>query len=120
LLYDLLVEYVDRKSNLPPNVENPIFGTSPSDPFLSQKSSLENDCRDRFALHKKNKKRKVNLRSELDHYLEEDVMPDIAQFDILDFWKKDFKYPILRMIARDILAIPVSTVASESAFSMGG
>jgi len=38
----------------------------------------------------------------------------------LDFWKKDFKYPILRMIARDILAIPVSTVASESAFSMGG
>jgi len=25
------------------------------------------------------------LRSELDHYLEEDVMPDIAQFDILVF-----------------------------------
>ena len=47
-------------------------------------------------------------------------MPDIAHFDILDFWKKDFKYPTLRMIARDILAIPVSTVASESAFSMGG
>ena len=47
-------------------------------------------------------------------------MPDIKQFDILDFWKKDFKYPTLRVIARDVLAIPISTVASESAFSMGG
>ena len=27
------------------------------------------------------------------------------------------KYPVLQTIARDILAIPVSTVASESAFS---
>ena len=47
-------------------------------------------------------------------------MPDIKNFDILDFWKKDFKYQILRMIARDLLAISISTVASGSAFSMGG
>lgn len=30
------------------------------------------------------------------------------------------KYPILSQIARDALAMPVSTVASESAFSTGG
>ncbi|TNV97547.1 hypothetical protein C5H24_12760, partial [Xylella fastidiosa] len=30
------------------------------------------------------------------------------------------KYPILSEIARDALAIPVSTVASEAAFSTGG
>jgi hypothetical protein len=29
------------------------------------------------------------------------------------------KYPILARIARDLLAIPASTVASESAFSTG-
>ena len=30
------------------------------------------------------------------------------------------KYPVLQTIARDILAIPVSTVASESTFSSSG
>ncbi|XP_025625209.1 zinc finger BED domain-containing protein RICESLEEPER 2-like [Arachis hypogaea] len=39
-----------------------------------------------------------------------------------DFFKEvNFsKYPILSQIARDVLAMPVSTVASESAFSTGG
>jgi len=31
------------------------------------------------------------LRFELDHYLKEDVMPDIAQFDILNFRKETVK-----------------------------
>ncbi|GAU31155.1 hypothetical protein TSUD_315800 [Trifolium subterraneum] len=30
------------------------------------------------------------------------------------------RFPVLANIARDLLAIPVSTVASESAFSTGG
>ena len=30
------------------------------------------------------------------------------------------RFPILTQIARDVLAIPISTVASESAFSTGG
>jgi len=121
LLYDLLVEYVDKRIETPIG-EDQIVSTplSTSDSLFSQKGSSEGNCQDRYAAHKKTKKRRVNLKSELDHYLEEDVMPDIKQFDILDFWKKDFKYPTLRMIARDVLFIPVSTVASESAFSMGG
>ncbi|CAN1318926.1 Putative AC transposase [Linum perenne] len=42
-------------------------------------------------------------------------------FDILGWWKtKDVKYLVLSDIARDILAIPISTVPSESAFSAGG
>ena len=48
-------------------------------------------------------------------------MPSTSQFDILSWWKNNQgKYPILAKIARDFLAIPVSTVASESAFSTGG
>ena len=43
------------------------------------------------------------------------------QFDILTWWKLNGpRYPILSQIAKDVLAIPVSTVASESAFSTGG
>ena len=88
--------------------------------FFPPKGPFQEDCQDRYATHKKTKKRKVNLKSELDNYLEEDVMPDIKQFDILDFWKKDFKYPTLRVIAREVLAISVSTVAYEIVYSMGG
>ena len=41
--------------------------------------------------------------------------------DILSYWKTNqCRYPILAAIARDILSIPVSTVASEAAFSVGG
>jgi hypothetical protein len=42
-------------------------------------------------------------------------------FDILSFWKgNQFRYPEVAAMARDILSIPVSTVASESTFSVGG
>lgn len=45
----------------------------------------------------------------------------IYTFDILCWWKSNgIKYPTLQEIARDILAIPVSTVASESCFSTSG
>ncbi|CAN1303559.1 Putative AC9 transposase [Linum perenne] len=42
-------------------------------------------------------------------------------FDILGWWKtKDVKYPRLSDIERDIFAVPISNVPSESAFSTGG
>ncbi|KAL5708303.1 hypothetical protein ACHQM5_019112 [Ranunculus cassubicifolius] len=61
-------------------------------------------------------------KSELDHYLEEQVFPrSQPNFDILEWWKVNgSKYPTLQLIARDILGIPASTVASESAFSTSG
>ncbi|KAL5580764.1 hypothetical protein UlMin_013206 [Ulmus minor] len=60
-------------------------------------------------------------KSELDKYLEEPVMSRSTEFDILIWWKTNgIKYPLLSSIAREILAIPVTTVASESAFSIGG
>ncbi len=58
--------------------------------------------------------------NELDKYMAEPLLKQ-SEFDILAWWKnKTDVYPILSRIARDVMAIQVSTVASESAFSAGG
>uniref|UniRef100_A0A1U7VWZ1 Zinc finger BED domain-containing protein DAYSLEEPER-like n=2 Tax=Nicotiana sylvestris TaxID=4096 RepID=A0A1U7VWZ1_NICSY len=63
----------------------------------------------------------VDPRSDLELYLEEGVLPRTASLDSLS-WRKTngLKFPTLQKIARDLLAIPDSTVASESAFSTSG
>ena len=44
-----------------------------------------------------------------------------ANLDILSFWKANqFQFPELASMARDVLSAPISTVASESTFSVGG
>ena len=58
------------------------------------------------------------MTTELDRYLEENPIPRSQEFDILKWWMGNAtKYPILACIARDLLAIPASSVAAESAFS---
>lgn len=63
----------------------------------------------------------LECRSEVDRYLIDGCEATTNDFDILGWWKMNApKYPILAEIARDVLAVPISTVASESAFSTGG
>nr|CAD1818417.1 unnamed protein product [Ananas comosus var. bracteatus] len=64
----------------------------------------------------------VTSKSELDRYLGETKFDRIqhAKLNILDFWKDNcVRYPILSKMARDIMSIPITTVGSESAFSIG-
>ncbi|XP_031272128.1 zinc finger BED domain-containing protein RICESLEEPER 2-like isoform X1 [Pistacia vera] len=61
-------------------------------------------------------------KSELDTYLGEARFDRIkfCNLDVLDHWKKNSdRYPILSMMARDVMSIPITTVASESSFSIG-
>ncbi|KAG8374851.1 hypothetical protein BUALT_Bualt10G0038600 [Buddleja alternifolia] len=62
-------------------------------------------------------------QSQLELYLNESPL-DRRQFsnlDVLDYWKgNSARYPELALMARDILSIPITTVASESAFSHSG
>nr|XP_009759187.1 PREDICTED: uncharacterized protein LOC104211769 [Nicotiana sylvestris] len=60
-------------------------------------------------------------KSELDKYISEEQEPFSEEFDILSWWKTHApRFPILSELARDVLAIPISSVASECAFSTGG
>jgi hypothetical protein len=57
----------------------------------------------------------------LDKYLAEELEEDDKKFDILAWWKAQAtRFPIISQLARDVLAIQITTVASESAFSTGG
>ena len=57
----------------------------------------------------------------MDRYLDEELLDSIPDFDSLAFWKMHTsQYPILAELAKDILAILVSIVASKSAFNTGG
>ncbi|KAG7558745.1 HAT C-terminal dimerization domain [Arabidopsis thaliana x Arabidopsis arenosa] len=66
-----------------------------------------------------------NTSNEVDVYLKENVETPVilkgTEYDLLSWWKVNTgKYPILSLIAKDILAMQVSSVASESAFSTSG
>ncbi|KAM0870723.1 hypothetical protein ACQ4PT_039831 [Festuca glaucescens] len=60
-------------------------------------------------------------KSELDKYLAEDCEDPYQKLDVLAWWKLNAsRFPIVARLAHDVLAIPISTVASESAFGTSG
>lgn len=53
--------------------------------------------------------------------MEEKRLDVKSNLDILNYWKgTQFKYPQVACMARDILSILITTVASKSVFSVGG
>lgn len=84
-------------------------------------STIENASQYELFISTKKRKKVDFIKSELDHYLDEDVWTKTEGFDVLSWWKLNApKYPTLASMARDFLAVPASTVASESAFSSSG
>ncbi|KAL5564090.1 hypothetical protein UlMin_027254 [Ulmus minor] len=86
--------------------------------------STNNDSRDRLKgfdkfLHETSQNQ--SLISDLDKYLEEPVFPRNCEFNVLNWWKVHTpRYPILSMMARDVLGTPMSTSSPELAFTNGG
>ncbi|KAK3193225.1 hypothetical protein Dsin_024535 [Dipteronia sinensis] len=62
-----------------------------------------------------------NQKSQLELYLDEPKLEMSSNLDVVDFWKVNMiSYLDLSVMTGDVLIIPVSTVASESAFSVDG
>ena len=107
-----------------------VYQSNSKNPRSSQGSSIQVPNLPRFqqddltklvAFLSESSSTNVTVNSELDHYLDEATLPWTQDFDILNWWKTlGIRYPTLQQIAKDFLAIPVSTVASESAFSTSG
>ncbi|KAL7598705.1 hypothetical protein Lser_V15G23315 [Lactuca serriola] len=61
------------------------------------------------------------VENELKRYLREGVVTYTKDFDILQWWKhNNMRFPIDSRMAKDILGIQISTVASESTFNTSG
>nr|XP_034601120.1 zinc finger BED domain-containing protein RICESLEEPER 1-like [Setaria viridis] len=60
--------------------------------------------------------------SELSAYLDSDTINQYDDdFNILTWWHEHkLSYPVLSILARDVMTVPVSTISSESAFSTTG
>ncbi|XVF81302.1 hypothetical protein PTKIN_Ptkin15bG0144500 [Pterospermum kingtungense] len=60
-------------------------------------------------------------KSQLELYFEKPKVDRSMDLNVLHFWKQSaFRYPELAAMAQDILSIPITTVASESTFSVRG
>nr|KAJ0191201.1 hypothetical protein LSAT_V11C800389740 [Lactuca sativa] len=92
-----------------------ILGKRQNPDFMAPNPPLRNKLREKM------KTNIVESIGELEKYLQESVEDDSEMFSILDWWKVNSpRFPILSLMARDVFAIPVSTVASESVFSTSG
>lgn len=78
---------------------------------------FDDDSYNKFV--EKTVRKRITLKSEVDMYMEDasvKVAKDV-EFGILDYWKANaIKYKILSATTKDILCIPMSSVASECAF----
>ncbi|WRX12583.1 HAT [Theobroma cacao] len=121
---ELLVEY---QKNVQPPLEK--VGDN-SQSKVSQISEFDDnvDSSASVALLNEFKRYKIVIgkeedKSELEKYLSlnEPDATDSDDFDVFIWWKlNSHRYPTLALLAHDVLAIPPSTIASESAFSTGG
>ncbi|XP_047333327.1 zinc finger BED domain-containing protein RICESLEEPER 2-like [Impatiens glandulifera] len=123
-LYNLFFEYVEvdqsrsRKSTTLVQCSSTCANSTSKEKFVPSGLSMFDRYLDTVEVHDP-------LKSDLDIYLEEGFFrtqdeDTSVQFDALAWWKSmKLKFKILSKLARDVLAIPISTVASEATFSAG-
>ncbi|XP_062080631.1 zinc finger BED domain-containing protein RICESLEEPER 2-like [Humulus lupulus] len=111
LCYELLEEYSFKFPNLRERSQQMDSVSASSQTQIDDLSNFDTYVRVAYGVE--------NVKSELELYLEEKLIPRTDEFfDICNYWKvTGLKYPVLNMIAKDIFVVPISTIASESTFS---
>lgn len=104
---------------------NKYYGTSSSSASASSTTS-SHPSKSIFKLLDKKRKDKYEKRgvsNELESYLSCELafnQDEQDNLDILTWWSNNaLRFPVVSRLAKDLLTIPASTVASESAFSAG-
>lgn len=83
--------------------------------------NMEGDLDDDFEKYMQEQVEGVREKTGFDIYLVDGREKKDENFNVLGWWKMiSVKFPILSKIVRHVLGMPISTVASESAFSTGG
>ncbi|XP_027088572.2 zinc finger BED domain-containing protein DAYSLEEPER-like [Coffea arabica] len=101
---------------------NTAITAAPMESTFNSDDGQTRDLMDGFDVYQSQQGANGN-KSELKLYLEERLVDRKQQPDlnVLTYWKESrIRYPELSLMARDILSIHITTVASESAFSHGG
>jgi hypothetical protein len=117
LLYKLVLEY---QGSIEGMATSDSLGAAHRNVVNNEGDDLVFDIFDKF-LSEEPEYCSTYMHIELDLYFEEPTLPRTQELDINHWWQyAGVKYRTLRMIAQDIMAIPVTTVASESVFSTEG
>ncbi|XP_013615445.1 PREDICTED: zinc finger BED domain-containing protein DAYSLEEPER-like [Brassica oleracea var. oleracea] len=117
-LQTLLSAYENKETSNSPSAET--HEAAPDQVAEDEESGNFSNYDDFFSFCKANVV--VSGKSPLEIYLEEPPIDGkvFASLDILDYWKDNSKrFGALALVARDLLSIPITTVASESSFSIG-
>ena len=126
-MVDLVRKFMDRLYDDYSRVDSPNV-VLPSENEGTHKEGDTIGCSDPYAMVNSRYERfleaekSVGCSNEIGKYLAENCESrrDV-KFEILGWWKANLdRYLVLSKMAKDVLAVPVSTVASESAFSTRG
>ncbi|CAL2254202.1 unnamed protein product [Prunus armeniaca] len=104
--------------------EEPATAQSNAEANVESGGEVRVECNDprlqKFARTRKDRV-VVQIKNEVDKYLLEAAQdPEIKDFNLLDWWRENSpRFPVISKIARDVFAVPISSVPSEAAFSIG-
>ncbi|KAM3217385.1 hypothetical protein P3L10_026828 [Capsicum annuum] len=119
----LFQEYAKKFSNASRNTSS-LSNSLGEIPNISSSNISTKSAKVRNRIEMKRKKEdtiSLGGKSELEKYFSEEQEPNDEDFDILSWWKITApRYKVLAEMAHDVLAIPISSVASECTFSTGG